>query len=321
MMRPTYTKTFEMLRGAAGLLFVAQGVSATSITLDYSLDTGNFFGVGSDARTALEAARDFFEVRITDILAPIIPNLPGNTWTATNPTTGAGFLFNNLTLGDEIIVFVDARNLTGSVLGVGGPGGAAASCTQAFVDSVFERGQGFGVDTTEFAPWGGSLVLDSLATWNFDVNAGPASGENDGLSVLLHEFGHVLGFGTAASFFNMTINGNTQFAGATTGIVDLHSDSAHWENGTMSTVAGGSESYIGALAGMAQDTAMDPSIQTGTRKLFTDLDLAALDDIGWDIENPPSVIPLPAGLWMLVSGIALLGFNRAPVRRTVGSET
>ncbi len=324
MMRQLDKWTFETLRGliAAGLLVTAQYASATSITLDYSMDDSGFFGVGTDARTVLEAARDFFEVRVTDVLGSIMPG-GGNTWTATgtDPSTGAGFTINDMTLVDEIIVFVGARDLEGS-LGKAGPGGHFASGSQTFLDSVELRGQGPGVGTTETAIWGGSIALDINTTWNFDVNSG---GGSDALSVLLHEFGHVFGFGTVDAFDAM-VNGSNQFTGAESeslfgGSVPLDGIVAHFAAGTSSNVAGGTESYIGALAGAAQETAMDPNITIGTRKLFTDLDLAVLDDIGWDIENPPAVIPLPAGVWMLLSGIVLLGLNGNSLRRPVDSET
>ena len=53
---------------------------------------------------------------------------------------------------------------------------------------------------------------------------------------------------------------------------------AHWANSTMSVVYGGST---------AQEAAMDPDLQNGTRKRFTALDAAALKDIGWEVIAPP----------------------------------
>jgi len=56
--------------------------------------------------------------------------------------------------------------------------------------------------------------------------------------------------------------------------------------------------------GVSQETAMDPTISYGARKVFTDLDMAALDDVGWDI----AAVPLPPALLLFGSG--LLGIFR-----------
>jgi len=44
--------------------------------------------------------------------------------------------------------------------------------------------------------------------------------------------------------------------------------------GTESTIRG---------TDIVQEAALDPSITLGTRKLFTDLDVAVLEDLGWNI--------------------------------------
>ena len=56
----------------------------------------------------------------------------------------------------------------------------------------------------------------------------------------------------------------------------LPPDRAHWANGTQSVVYGGST---------AQEAAMDPDLQNGTRKRFTELDAAAMKDIGWEVDR------------------------------------
>jgi hypothetical protein len=60
----------------------------------------------------------------------------------------------------------------------------------------------------------------------------------------------------------------------------LAPDHSHWANGTNDN---------------GRETAMDPSLASGTRKLLTQLDLAALTDIGWVIGPPPPEPVFPAG--------------------------
>jgi len=49
----------------------------------------------------------------------------------------------------------------------------------------------------------------------------------------------------------------------------------------------------------SQETAMDPSNVNGARQDFTELDFAALNDIGWQIKP----VPLPPAFFLLISGI------------------
>ena len=301
---------------ATALLAMAQAVPAITITFDYSLDSLLFFDLadpdGPDRRTALETAGAFFESRLGDSLSAITPNPGiGNIWTAgfAHPGTGASHVINNLPIAaDEVLIFAGARDLTGSILGQAGPGSISFDGSPAFEDIVAARGQGL-VSTpvaTDFGPWGGGLTMDIDTMWHLGINTTPASGERDFLSVALHEIGHVLGIGTADSWVDM-INGSNEFTGAASvaefgGNIGLQASGSHWENGTSSFVANGPESYI-TNPGAGQETAMDPSINGTARKLFTDLDLVGLTDVGWEVSTP---IPLPAGFWLLLSGTSLL---------------
>ena len=63
------------------------------------------------------------------------------------------------------------------------------------------------------------------------------------------------------------------------GAVPLSFDEGHWEEGTTSTIFGTSTQ---------SETAFDPTLALGDFKPYTDLDVAALQDIGWDIVPEPS---------------------------------
>lgn len=264
------------------------------IQFNYSFDTSGFFN-NPDARAVLEQAALDFESRIEDDLLAITPG-GVNSWTAqiSNPSTGAGTNINNLTIAaDTILIYVGARNLP-SGLGLGGPGGFSSSGTAEFNQQLESRGEA-GVDTngtndTDFGPWGGSISFDNAVTWHFGLDA-PSTGQNDFYSVALHEVAHVLGFGTSESFQRL-INSSNLFVGEAAVAdfggpvpVDGHDggapDDAHFESGITSFIPGTST---------LQESAMDPAITTGTRKVLTNLDWAALEDIGWEVTPVPGPV-------------------------------
>ncbi|MEO2026428.1 MAG: GEVED domain-containing protein [Fuerstiella sp.] len=258
-----------------------------NITYNYSLDSSRFFNDQS-RRDVLEEVATIFESRITDDLTAITPG-GLNTWIAefSSPSTGTPVALNNLTIPeDTIIVYAGARDLP-SGLALGGSGGFQSSGSPAFNTALQTRGES-GVDVagntdTDFSLWGGAISFDSQVAWNFSLNP-PNAGQNDFFSVALHEIGHVLGLGTANSFRNQ-INGSNQFTGqeAVTSFgapVPMNSDAfgnpdhGHWASDTMSTLPGTTTS---------QEAALDPQITTGLRKVFTNLDWAGLNDLGWDV--------------------------------------
>jgi hypothetical protein len=270
------------------------------IVLDYQYDTNGFFGdVGSPQRLALQAAATRLQSRLSDNLGAISPDGVNNTWTArfSNPADFNAPLVEvpNLNIAQhEIRVFAGGSDLTGNTLGVGGPGGFSAGGFQPFLDSL-RRGQagylGAPASQTDFGPWGGSITFDTSGTaWNFSL-AGPVAGQADFYSVALHELGHLLGFGTANSFKNLAPSPPAFNGLVSNGLlpgVQVTGDRGHWAEGTM---------YGG------QEVAMDPSIIIGTRKEFTELDFAGLDDMGWQV----TPIPEPT----TVVGVAALGLAGA----------
>lgn len=254
---------------------------------DYSFDSNNFFA-DSSRRDLLEQAGDILSSFLNDQLLAL-QSVGGNTWTAlfVNPSTGMQTSLNNLLVpADALVVFVGARDFTGGDVAHGGPGGFTADGTQAWLNQVQARGQGGALAAipTDFGPWGGTLAFDSVGTsWHFGSStSGLASNEVDFLSVAVHELGHLLGIGTSDSWWRWVVGGAFTGPQAVSaydfnGNPPLSPDRAHWANGTLDG---------------NQETAMDPSLAGGVRKLFTGLDYAALNDIGWNT----SIAPAPYGV-------------------------
>lgn len=301
---------YSTMLGAA-LLTVSQTAGAVTINFDYSYDGGFFSGANSGRRTTLEAAGGYLGSILNDSLAPIdsTANLrfdinfrnPGSV------TQDLITISNYDVAADALTVFVGGSALGGSTLGFGGPGGYGYDVSgpggAVFINTIERRDQsGYTTDdpskgqvATDFAPWGGQITFSSDAAWDFDLDPSNITG-NDFYSVALHELLHVLGYGQAQSWINKVSGNNFTGANAVAaygGNVPLD-DTAHWRDGTMSTVSG-----------TPQETAMDPIIRTGTRKLLTELDLAGLKDIGWEV-SAPTAVPVPAAAWLF--GSAILGF-------------
>lgn len=295
-------KKIQFLFGAIALLFTVNA-QAISINFDYSYDSTGFFDIGTSngqlARNLMQDAGNFFATRITDQLGAITPGgvntFDINFFNPSDTTNPVNQTINNFTVAaNTLTVFVGADNLGGS-LGLGGPGGYSIGGTAAFTNSV-NRGQGV-VDNpgaVDFAPWGGSISFNSTSNWYFDTDSttDEAFGGNDFYSVALHELGHVLGFSTADSWTNQVSGGNfngTNSVAANGGPVALDGTS-HWAPGTTSLVNG-----------IIQEAAMDPDLTTGTRKRFTDLDMAALFDIGWEVSATP--VPVPPAILLFTTGL------------------
>ncbi|MEM9752052.1 MAG: matrixin family metalloprotease [Planctomycetota bacterium] len=302
--------TFALAQAVAfgGLIGFANPATGLTLSVNTTYDVNGFFDDPLAAAT-LDAAAEFYSRVLTDTLDPIAPGpRPGggvNSWELrlSNPGTGEdpydpftnpdGFRIINPTIpADTVIIYAGAYDLSplsaGTTLGIAGPGGWAGSGNTAWFDTIRNRGEpGFTTGgANEFAPYGGRMSVTTDTNWNLDYRVAPEPNENDLYTVLLHEIGHILGIGTADSWFTRSINnefrGNAARAVNDNQFVPLEPGAGHWAPFFESSIYG-TAGPTSLTSPITQETAMDPDVLIGTRKLPTTLDLAGLDDTGWDL--------------------------------------
>lgn len=295
---------------SAGLLALIPAARAVEIRLDYTYDTNGFFNQPG-AKQALRSVADFYQKLLHDNLAAIDASTQTSaSWTAkiTHPGTGASQDIPNLKVpANTIIIYAGGRPMggTGAPAGIGGPGGYSAGGFQPWFDLLKGRGQAGALASpaTDFGPWGGSIMFDTQLTWNFSTTT-PDDDLTAFISIALHEVGHLLGVGTAPSW-TAKIAGSV-FTGANSvgaygSNVPLQAGGGHWRDDAACEFPDGydpanpnnvlSKAFgsFGAPHGYAQISLMDPGLcAVGPyHKTMTNLDLAALRDIGWEM-IPPS---------------------------------
>jgi PKD repeat protein len=267
---------------------------------DYSLNQNSFFT--NQVRQALEETGAALVQHFTDQFSAIIP-AGSNSWSANvchpSSTSAPNLLCGEIVdvsnrvrnvAANEIVVFAGARDIIDGVRGAGGPGGYGASGSQQWLNTVAGRGQAGALQNpqTDFAVWGGSVSFDNVGTdWYFnrDISEiGP--NQVDFRTVAAHELMHVLGFGyspidrtsswerlTSGSTFSGTAARNVYQSPPpldTTGIGD-GARKSHWGD-------------------IGQPALMRGATTVGQRQALTRLDLAALDDLGWQVNYPSPIV-------------------------------
>ncbi|MDR3632657.1 MAG: Calx-beta domain-containing protein [Isosphaeraceae bacterium] len=245
-----------------------------AVELNYQYDSGGFFS-SQAVRNLMQQAANSDVADLGDTLQAIAPS-GTNTWTASFGDASAGInkSISNLSVpGNTLVIYVFGTALPGSgEAGDGMTGGFSASGDQAWLNTVSSRGK----SPSQYSTWGGGIAFDTSHT-NWYFGADPAqitANQTDFLTVAEHEIGHVLGLGTSTQWQNLVTN--QHFTGAAAeaaygGPVPLDPGLAHWAEGTMSD---------------GHPATMDPVLVDGTRNVFTTLDYAGLQDVGWNFQAP-----------------------------------
>ncbi|MGL6344297.1 MAG: hypothetical protein ACRC80_34770 [Waterburya sp.] len=172
---------------------------------------------------------------------------------------------------DDLLIFVSSVELNSeqATLGEGA----------FYGDFVVDSDRAKRIQGDDFEPWLGTIEFNTAAIDNFYFDATPATADDipfdqqDFLSLSLHEIGHVLGIGISDAFSKKVTNG--KFTG--TNSVKL--------NGGQPVPLDNDENHIqdGYTLDPDADALLDKSFTFGERNLPTDLDLAMLADIGYDV--------------------------------------
>lgn len=276
-----------------------------SFSFDYSYDTAGFFsGENSYRRTYLESAGAYLTSFINATSVTAITASDTDVWTPVifDPAdyTQAISLGNISVPADTIVVYAGGASFSSpTMVAYGGPGGGSVpeGSSMEWIYNLLYRGNvGYRM------PPIGSITFTTDWAWYFDDDISTVEDMGtavDFFSEAVHELSHLIGFGTTETWAGLVDDTNGLFLGANAmaefgGAVPLDDLQQHWAEGTMSYVTGTT---------IEQETAMDPTIYEGERKYLTDLDVAALSDIGYTVSAVPEPTTTAALLGLFALGL------------------
>jgi hypothetical protein len=237
------------------------------IKFDYRFDNANFFT--NEKKAILEQAGEIWSSYIQD------------EFTAIPAGKKLKFQINGVEKEvilnepiDDLIIFVSSKE-------TGNSGNLVLSEGAYFAEFILGSEQAQRIQGNNFEPWLGTIEFNASVTDNFYFDSTPESDDDipfdkqDFLSLSLHEIGHVLGIGISPIFDQQVKN--AKFTG--TQSVKLNGNQPVPLDGDLTHIRDG---YTLDNDNDA-DALLDKSFTFGERNLPTDLDLAMLSDIGYDV--------------------------------------
>ena len=251
----------------------ARGVGYLTARVDYRFDTLGFFDT-AEKRSAMNITAQSVLDRFGDQLSAITSS-GRNIFESriTNPATGEDQLLQGISVGaNELLIFVGGRDLGDETLALGAGGAYSAIGSQQFRDDVATRGQPDSA-SIDHAPWGGHISFDVDANWYFGVDSAELPPDAyDFRSVATHEMLHLMGFSDSIEAFSRHVSAG-RFGGP-------NAVKAYDINGQPPISQGGSH-WASNVRDDGQIPVMMETMDQGRRSTITSLDLAAMQDIGW----------------------------------------
>lgn len=223
----------------------------------------------------------------------------------------------------EWLLYAGGRSLDSA--GVGGTG-TGLNFTSVFDSPTSVVNRGFRnpepAGVSDLPVWGGAITFDNDGdvNWHFDHTQAAPGGTTDFYSIALHEIGHALGLAT--NWNDWPNDGGGVYTGAHavaaynadngTNLTTLNLVSGgnpHWAEDTYDSLifASGDPNLTGTVGlGTPQDLLMEPIADfSGTLRRFelTNVDVAALRDVGWTVVPVPAALPLFACAGVLLGAI------------------
>jgi hypothetical protein len=278
------------------LLYGFQSLTAAiDIVWDYSYDTGNYFT--NDRKYVMEQVAYAFESRLgSESFGSLDPSdHSGSTMTPFltfgNPTTGSSTDVNfGSTTSDgnvvgaanKVVIFLGAQAVgTGNYLAVARQGYGTGSYFAG--DAWINYWNNTRNTSTNWDSIGGAISVNSSFDFYADTDLtshsdATTSGDYDFYSVMAHELGHIMGF---SSLPEAWISSSSWTGGNATA---EYSDTNVPMNGNPHFSTSLDQNKVNCDC----HPSMLPNIPVNTRRGFSDLDFAVLEDMGYAISSSPS---------------------------------
>ena len=234
------------------------------IKFDYRFDESNFFT--PERRAILEQAGAIWSSYIQDDFASIPA---GETLSLTINNNRQEIILDEPI--DDLLIFASHSDLS--------PNENFLATGSFMADFIVGSDRQNRIQGDDFEPWLGKIEFNQAAEDRFYFDETPRSDDDipfnqqDFLSLALHEIGHILGIGVSDAFFDQIVD--DQFTGSQSqnlndgNAIPLDSLGFHIEEGFS--------------LDPQSDALLDEVFTFGERNLPTDLDLAILADIGYEI--------------------------------------